>query len=243
MSIDSKIADKFGRAAEHYDTYADVQKSSSARLAALIKHYADHNFKTIFDIGAGTGQSAAALRHYWPEAEYTLLDISSQMLERAKAKFPDAELIAADAERYAFRRRYDLCISNLSVQWFQNFEMFLQKVLRSCDYFAFSSLLDSSFQAYKSIFERKGIKPPTFQYFDLEQMKRMIKHYHCEVFSSETYHKDFDNALEAARHFRNIGAHHASYQSDQFVTALLSHRAPVSLNYDIFFAVLSARKL
>jgi len=64
----------------------------------------------ILDLGAGTGQTAVALRELYPAAVLTLVDPSPAMLERARAKVPGTEVVAADAASFlrADDRGWDL---------------------------------------------------------------------------------------------------------------------------------------
>lgn len=61
--------------------------------------------KRVLDIACGTG--VLFPDYISRKAEVTGVDISSEMLQIAKKKFPDIELICADAEEYAFTKDYD----------------------------------------------------------------------------------------------------------------------------------------
>ena len=54
----------------------------------------------VLDLGAGTGQTATVLRELFPAAALTLVDPSPGMLELARGKVPEAEVVAADAESF-----------------------------------------------------------------------------------------------------------------------------------------------
>ena len=59
----------------------------------------------VLDVACGTG--VLFPDYISRKAEVTGVDISSEMLQIAKKKFPDIELICADAEEYAFTKAYD----------------------------------------------------------------------------------------------------------------------------------------
>lgn len=61
--------------------------------------------KKVLDIACGTG--VLFPDYISRKAEVTGVDISSEMLRIAKGKFPDIQVICADAEEYAFRKDYD----------------------------------------------------------------------------------------------------------------------------------------
>ena len=54
----------------------------------------------VLDLGAGTGQTATVLHELFPAAALTLVDPSRGMLELARDKVPDAEVVTADAESF-----------------------------------------------------------------------------------------------------------------------------------------------
>lgn len=60
----------------------------------------------VLDVACGTG---VLFPDYFARgvASLTGIDISSEMARRARAKFPDAEVICGDVEAYPFRRQFD----------------------------------------------------------------------------------------------------------------------------------------
>ncbi|MDR3030793.1 MAG: methyltransferase domain-containing protein [Holosporales bacterium] len=237
-----QISGNFNAVADEYDKYAKIQKQSSNRLAKMAwQSIGNFEVKSILDIGAGIGQTTEEFMAYYPRAEYTLLDISDNMLKKAKEKIKNIKIITADAENYKFNQEYDLCIANLSVQWFVNFEEFLKKIKKGCKYLAFSTLLDSSFKQYKHIFKQKNTEPPTFKYSDELKLLKIAEEYgqiiQKDIFS---YKETFPNAVLAAKQFKRIGANQSSHLNNKIVSVLLSRKSKIELEYDIFFAVLIA---
>lgn len=72
----------------------------------------------ILDLGAGTGLFAALVQQKYPHAEFTLIDLSEEMMKAARSRFEDSqqlEYIAADYTKYTFKQKYDIIISSLSI--------------------------------------------------------------------------------------------------------------------------------
>jgi tRNA (cmo5U34)-methyltransferase len=72
----------------------------------------------ILDIGAGTGLLSAFLMERYPEASFTLIDISEKMLDVAKDRFrgnSNVKYIVADYSKYQFAEKYDMVVSALSI--------------------------------------------------------------------------------------------------------------------------------
>lgn len=73
---------------------------------------------SILDVGAGTGLLSAFLMERYPEASFTLIDISEKMLDMAKDRFrgnSEIKYIAADYSKYDFTEKYDIVVSALSI--------------------------------------------------------------------------------------------------------------------------------
>jgi tRNA (cmo5U34)-methyltransferase len=73
----------------------------------------------ILDLGAGTGLLAGLLLHRWPRARLTLLDLSGEMLDQARARFrgleAQAEIRVADYLADPLGGPYDAVVSALSI--------------------------------------------------------------------------------------------------------------------------------
>lgn len=72
----------------------------------------------ILDVGAGTGLLSAFLMERYPDASFTLIDISEKMLDMAKDRFKgnsNVKYIAADYSKYDFAEKYDMVVSALSI--------------------------------------------------------------------------------------------------------------------------------
>jgi len=241
--LKSIIQNNFNKAASKYDNYSAIQKKASAYLAKITEqNISAESIQSILDIGSGTGQTTIEFMNYYKNAHYTLCDISENMIEESKKKIKKAEYVICDAENYDFQNKYDLCISNLTIQWFENLENFIEKILNNCQYFAFSILLNTSFSEYKSIFTNANIPSPTFEYYDLEKLKKIAKKYgYILYFDSQSYKELFKDALSAAKQFKNIGAALSSCRNFNYISVLANHEKSINLNYDIFFTIIKRR--
>lgn len=72
----------------------------------------------ILDIGGGTGLFTEFVMNKYPNAEYTLIDLSDKMLEIAKQRFINKDhvhYVVADYTDYEYNNTYDIIISSLSI--------------------------------------------------------------------------------------------------------------------------------
>jgi ubiquinone/menaquinone biosynthesis C-methylase UbiE len=89
MDLD-KIKEQFNYIAQKYDNqrkyFVPYFEDFYRKSLALLKHYKNACLN-IVDLGAGTGLLAKALYEMYPQANYTLIDISKDMLKIAKERF------------------------------------------------------------------------------------------------------------------------------------------------------------
>jgi tRNA (cmo5U34)-methyltransferase len=73
----------------------------------------------ILDLGAGTGLYSGIVQSLFPNAEFTLVDLAPEMLEKAKSRFSQMgkspRLLIADYVESDWDSPYDLVISGLSI--------------------------------------------------------------------------------------------------------------------------------
>ncbi|MDR1366603.1 MAG: methyltransferase domain-containing protein [Puniceicoccales bacterium] len=237
------LSNNFGEASATYDQHASVQKKTSEYLACLCSSCTE-NHKKILDIGCGTGFTTLALQKYYRNATYTLCDLSENMILSAKNKIPNQNYIVGDAENYSFNNTYDLGISNLALQWFENIESFLMKILLQCKYFAFSIPVEGSFAAYKNLFAEKNIPILAHYYWNIEALLALAKKQGDVIRSDfKRYDLFFENALDAAKHFKSIGAQGITTPQNKIKIAarLLANPVKINLNYNVFFVVLGRK--
>ena len=83
----------------------------------LIPYGTDAEFR-ILDIGAGTGLLSALVSEMYPNAIFTLVDLSSEMLSRAQARFAERSGFSyqvLDVENDPISDQYDVAISALAL--------------------------------------------------------------------------------------------------------------------------------
>lgn len=73
--------------ANRLDGYEDVHLRNWGELYARIADFFDDGLRTLLDIGCGTGLELEAMFRRFPELDVTGIDLSADMLEKAKEKF------------------------------------------------------------------------------------------------------------------------------------------------------------
>ena len=99
-----------------YLKFAEERTQPCRDLAARIV-VAD--VRRVIDLGCGPGNSTAVLRDRWPDAEFTGLDSSVEMIERARHEYPRQCWMAGDISEWAAGSdgQFDVVFSNAALQW------------------------------------------------------------------------------------------------------------------------------
>lgn len=113
---------------ERYDRFSQERTQPAHDLARAIPLTAP---KKIIDIGCGTGNSTAALRARFPQADIVGADYSEEMLATARSKYPDMTFIPFDATKdfSSLRREYDVVFSNACIQWVPDHPTLLRNMM------------------------------------------------------------------------------------------------------------------
>lgn len=117
----SLIATRFSRAANSYDTVADVQLAIGGWLLQSIQH--QQEVTSALDIGCGSGALTVQLAERLPIAQVDAIDIAEGMLDLAAEihAHPQVSYYVGDAEEIPFEEKvFDLVFSNFVLQWCPN---------------------------------------------------------------------------------------------------------------------------
>ena len=114
-----EVKNAFDNAADSYDSkrkeiipHMDVYYQTAVELTK------DYENPKILDLGAGTGILTEMLYDLHPDSRITLLDMSANMLSRAKNKFEGIDNFEYIEDNYLtrdFKQSYDIIISSLSI--------------------------------------------------------------------------------------------------------------------------------
>nr|WP_145405284.1 class I SAM-dependent methyltransferase [Paenibacillus xylanexedens] len=101
--------------AEDYDNQLAFVSEYGKSLISWLRPQAG---EYILDLGCGTGDLTHEISLLG--AEVTGMDASSDMIARAKQKFPQLEFMEADGEHFHTERAYDAVFSNAALHWMRN---------------------------------------------------------------------------------------------------------------------------
>lgn len=133
------VAQAFSRMASQYEQHAQLQHQVGDFLLDrldMIKFQP----RSILDLGCGVGRLTQKLATRYPEATLYAADIALPMVQQARQKAPNKfwlfhrrrqHFVCADAARLPFAdRSVDLIVSNLMLQWCNDFPAVFQEFAR-----------------------------------------------------------------------------------------------------------------
>jgi len=82
----------------------------------LLKKVPNRSFKSILEVGAGTGFATAKIAERFPESRITALEPASAMLSQAKSRIPEIDWVNGRLPALT-AERFDLAFASMSYHW------------------------------------------------------------------------------------------------------------------------------
>lgn len=115
----NEVKTAFNNAADNYDTNRkEIIPHMNVYYQTAVELTKNFDNPSIMDLGAGTGILTELLHQLHPQSKITLVDISANMLDKAKNKFNDIDNFTYIEDNYLtmdFKNNYDIIISSLSI--------------------------------------------------------------------------------------------------------------------------------
>jgi len=147
------VAERFDRAACHYDRGAAVQEQVARALVQRAVAQSSEP-RSVLDIGCGTGFVAEAIARRWPQARITAIDGAPSMLAQARRKTPGLRIVKGDVAAMEFTPAFDLIFSSMVLHWLPTPRDVLARWLKGLKpqgrLFA-ALLVDGSFQEWRNL--------------------------------------------------------------------------------------------
>ncbi len=113
---------------DQYLRFADHRRRPGVELLSRIP---DIDARSLVDLGCGTGDLTALLQLRWPAAAVVGIDLSVEMIERARADHPHMAWSIADIEAWEPGEPVDLIFSNATLHWLDDHRELFRR-LRTC---------------------------------------------------------------------------------------------------------------
>ncbi|WKY44377.1 methyltransferase domain-containing protein [Eubacteriaceae bacterium ES2] len=180
--------------------YDKMRKERLQPSLDLVGRIAGRQFNRIIDIGCGTGLSTAPLQKNWPDSEIIGVDLSNEMLEKARLQLETVTWLKRDCSQpLDDLGTFDLVFSNAFLQWLKNQEAFLENAhpllnengilavqLPDFQNMAASDCINAVSAKYDSLFAEMDL----YHNFPIESYYDILKktYSHAEVWRTSYYH-------------------------------------------------------
>lgn len=114
--------------------YLKFKKERTQPAVDLASRISVKNPKNILDIGCGPGNSTYVLYERYPHADILGIDNSENMIETARAAYPELKFMLCDAEKFSgLEKKFDIVFSNACIQWIPNHAELLSHLMNLLD--------------------------------------------------------------------------------------------------------------
>ena len=149
--IDKELVKKrFSKSLDTYEDNAFIQRKMGEKLLQLLNK---REFNSIFEIGCATGLLTKQIKSSLKYNSLTVNDI----VEDAKQYVENIvdEFICEDIESLSFEKKYDLIISNACLQWCNDINLTINKLLNALEHngiLAFTLFGEDNLKEIKTLF-------------------------------------------------------------------------------------------
>ena len=203
----SLIKKRFSKSLNTYSDNAFFQKEMAEKLINLINK---KEFNNILEIGCGTGILTKKLVNTLCFKTLTTNDIVSSTKMFIDNIYPNNIFLEGDIEEIKIEKKYDLIISNACLQWCNNIDTTIKKLVDSLNnngILAISIFGNNNLKEIKEIFRIQN------QNYTKEELKIALKKYKIIEFQEENKILYFDNLTQILRHLKATGVNAIKQQT------------------------------
>ena len=197
----TKATEEFSRFAYEYDSYSTIQSKVASRL---IESLGDNSYKSIIDIGCGSGAVYKNLLHNNITFDsFTALDASCNMLEvhpdeksilKMQIDFGSDKQLDATADN-----SYDLMLSSSALQWSSDLDLTLSTLSNIANIAKFAIFTSGTFETLHRV---AGISSPIHSTKTL--VEALQRHYSIS-YEVERYRLYFESTKDMFRYIKKSG--------------------------------------
>jgi malonyl-CoA O-methyltransferase len=210
----SIVADRFGRAAQTYSDYADVQERAALLLAKDLHQISPRvPSGPILEIGCGTGFFSQQLIEHLSQKNILLSDIAPDMVKvcRSRIQSPNVKFAVLDAETSRhWPQQFALIASAFGAQWFKDLSTTFDGIYNALvpgGYFIFSVPTNESFSEWRTLCAGENLSY-TGNHLPNENKFRAFWSQRTDSFELRTHRiqTKYPTSIEFFRALKSIGA-------------------------------------
>lgn len=245
-----KVKRRFSKNAKTYDKFANVQKYMGNKLMELID---GKTYSNILEIGSGTGYVTELLRKNYPKAKITAMDIADGMIEYTSKRMSDSNIdfVCGDFETADLNGKFDLIISNATIQWFNDHKSSVEKMkslLTDGGTICLSTFGIKTFielhETYRALQDSSDdyVKPGQ-DFYDLIMLNNLMTGFFNPanvITVDEIYTEKFKDCMSFFNSIKKIGANNASssntVKDPKFIFKVIDHYENTYRDDDLIYA-------
>ncbi|MBQ4799772.1 methyltransferase domain-containing protein [Pseudoalteromonas sp. MMG006] len=206
-SLKKAAQTKFSKAAEQYNSHANVQKRAANDLFKSINANPQNKNKLCVDLGAGPLVNTHTLQNQF--GQVIAIDLSLNMLKSSALSSPR---ICADMDNLPLQANsVDAIFSNFAVQWSANFELLMQslyRVLKPGGQAYISTVVEGSLNEIKTAFTALDNSSHINSFNTQEYINQSVQKAGFAINSTQkrVYTDCYSTPLKAIKSIKAIGA-------------------------------------
>lgn len=194
----------------------------------------------VMEIGCGTGALTKSILHNncFTVASLTCNDLSQMMLAKVSEIHSCITTIHGDIECIDFvSNKYDLSISSMVFQWFNDFYGTIHKILNNTQYLCFCMPIVGTFDELYSLYECNNIQYKNFLHDWQDITNIMNNAYRCTFWRNKYHLYNVRTVHDLYKYLKIIGANYNANQLsyDAIRNVLLISQKAISVYYDVLF--------
>lgn len=198
--IDKALVKKrFSKSLKTYNDNAIIQKQMADKLITLLPF---NYFDSIFEAGCATGILTDKIKIKIRFNHYSANDIVEESQDYIRNIIPDSSFFSGDIETLEINKKYDLIISNACLQWCNNIEATIIKLLNCLNN---NGILAVSIFGNENLKEIKEIFNIENKNYDMDKLKTFLSDYNAKIIE-EKIELTFNSASDILKHIKNTGA-------------------------------------
>lgn len=247
MIISKIVEHNFSRHPEKYNNIAETQKKVAAKVAySVVENIGKQsNSLDILEIGCGTGFLTSDLMMRFPEANFTITDISPAMLDFCRNSVPNtksANFALCDITRECPNGLFDIITSSLAFQWVEDMTTLLNNLcnhLKPGGFLIFSTLTKGTFANVADIFCNNNLEFPMPKLQIPAELEKSTSCFHNVSVTEEIFTETYDSIKDFLNHIHSVGAGNAT--GDHLSTSALrkiireNKNRTITVEYNVAF--------
>ncbi len=193
------VKKRFSKSLKTYEENAIIQKIMAKKLIKLLD---SKEYNSIFEIGCATGILTKEIKNTLNFKEYSANDIVEKSQEYINKIIYPNTFLAGDIEEIKLNKKYNLILSNASLQWCNDIEKVLEKLINSLEEkgtLAISIFGDNNLKEIKDVFHIEN------NTYSSAKLRKSLEKYNLIKFEEEEFKIEFENPIMILKHLKLTG--------------------------------------